>query len=155
MKAVSPQQFLAVVGRMSHVSWFTGEPVSAHDPDETGDWNGFMQNSARFYAIPEAQALYREAIRTVVTRTNTINGKRYVDDPTVMSWQLANEPRPGSDAEGQSNIDVFKQWVNDTAGFIRALAPKQLVSTGSEGLWDRCAATAHLSRPTTRPTWIT
>ena len=122
-------------GMSQYVSWFTGEPVSAHDPDETGDWNGFMQNSARFYAIEEAQSLYREAIRTVITRTNTINGKRYVDDPTVMSWQLANEPRPGSDAQGQANIDVFKQWVNETAGFIRQLAPRQLVSTGSEGSW--------------------
>ena len=122
-------------GMSQYVSWFTGEPVSAHDPDETGDWNGFMQNSARFYAIPEAQALYREAIRTVITRTNTINGKRYIDDPTVMSWQLANEPRPGSDADGHPNFPVFKQWVHDTAGYIRGLAPKQLVSTGSEGAW--------------------
>src|SRR5690606_25099585 len=43
-------------GMSQYVSWFTGEPV--FDPDETGDWNGFMQNSARFYAMPEAQAAY-------------------------------------------------------------------------------------------------
>jgi mannan endo-1,4-beta-mannosidase len=122
-------------GMSQYVSWFTGEPVSAHDPDQTGDWNGFMLNSARFYAIAEAQALYREAIRTVVTRTNTVNGKRYVDDPTVMSWQLANEPRPGSDSEGHDNFPAFKQWIHETAGYIRVLAPKQLVSTGSEGAW--------------------
>lgn len=122
-------------GMSQYVSWFTGEPVSAHDPDQTGDWNGFMQNSARFYAIADAQKLYRDAIRTVITRTNTVNGKTYVDDPTVMSWQLANEPRPGSDADGHPNFPVFKQWVHDTAGYIRSLAPKQLVSTGSEGGW--------------------
>jgi len=122
-------------GMSQYVSWFTGEPVSAHDPDETGDWNGFMQNSARFYAIPEAQALYRDAIRTVITRRNTVNGKAYVDDPTVMSWQLANEPRPGSDRDGHANFPVYRKWVDDTAGYIRGLAPKQLVSTGSEGSW--------------------
>ena len=121
-------------GMSQYVSWFTGEPVSAHDPDQTGDWNGFMQNSARFYAIPEAQKLYRDAIRTVVTRTNSVNGRRYVDDPTVMSWQLANEPRPGSDPDGDPNFPVYRQWVHDTAGYIRGLAPKQLVSTGSEGM---------------------
>ena len=91
-------------GMSQYVSWFTGEPVSAHDPDETGDWNGFMQNSARFYAIPEAQALYRDAIATVIGRTNGVNGRRYVDDATVMSWQRANEPRPGSDARGAPNF---------------------------------------------------
>jgi mannan endo-1,4-beta-mannosidase len=122
-------------GMSQYVSWFTGEPVSTHDPDETGDWNGFMLNSARFYAIGEAQALYREAIRTVITRTNTINGRRYVDDPTVMSWQLANEPRPGSDTEGHDTFPVFRQWIHETAGYIRGLAPNQLVSTGSEGAW--------------------
>jgi len=118
-------------GMSQYVSWATGEPVS--DPDQTGDWNGFMQNSARFYAIPEAQAWYREAIRTVVGRTNTISGVAYVDDPTVMSWQLANEPRPGSDPDGHANSADYVRWIDETAGFIRGLAPRQLVSTGSEG----------------------
>lgn len=118
-------------GMSQYVSWFTGEPV--FDPDETGDWNGFMQNSARFYAMPEAQAAYRDAIRTVVTRRNSINGLAYVDDPTVMSWQLANEPRPGSDAGGVASFQAYRAWLDDTARFIRQLAPKQLVSTGSEG----------------------
>lgn len=120
-------------GMSQYVAWATGGSVSEHDPDLTGDWNGFMQNSARFYAIPEAQAWYRDAIRTVIGRTNSINGVAYVDDPTVMSWQLANEPRPGSDQDGHPNFPAYKLWIHDTAGFIRGLAPKQLVSTGSEG----------------------
>ena len=120
-------------GMSQYVAWATGGTVAAHDPDRTGDWNGFMQNSARFYAIPQAQAWYRDAIRTVITRRNSVNGIAYVDDPTVMSWQLANEPRPGSDAEGAPNFQAYRQWVHDTAGFIRQLAPRQLVSTGSEG----------------------
>ena len=120
-------------GMSQYVAWATGGTVAAHDPDRTGDWNGFMQNSARFYAIPQAQAWYRDAIRTVITRRNTVNGIAYVDDPTVMSWQLANEPRPGSNAGGAPNFQVYRQWVHDTAGFIRQLAPRQLVSTGSEG----------------------
>ena len=55
------------------------------------------------------------------------------DDPTIMSWQLANEPRPGSDANARPHFDVFVKWVDETAGFIKSLAPKQLVSTGNEG----------------------
>lgn len=118
-------------GMSQYVSWFTGEPVS--DPDATGDWNGFMQNSARFYRIPEAQALYRDVIETIVTRRNGITGVRYNEDPTVMSWQLANEPRPGSEEGGFAHFQAFRDWIDETAGFIRSLAPRQLVSTGNEG----------------------
>jgi len=50
-----------------------------------------------------------------------------------MSWQLANEPRPGSDANAKPHFDAFTQWIDETSGFIKKLAPKQLVSTGNEG----------------------
>ena len=92
-----------------------------------------MQNSARFYALPQAQVWYRDAIRTVINRRNGINGVAYVDDPTVMSWQLANEPRPGSDRDGRPNFPAYMKWIDETAGYIHGLAPRQLVSTGSEG----------------------
>lgn len=118
-------------GMSQYVSWFTGEPVV--DPDVTGDWNTFMENSASFYRMPEAQALYRDVIETIVTRTNSFTGVPYNQDPTVMSWQLANEPRPGSDAHGMPYFKYFNQWVHDTAGYIKSLASHQLVSTGNEG----------------------
>ena len=118
-------------GMSQYVSWATGEPLS--DPDVSGDWNGFMQNSARFYALPQAQAWYRDAIRTVIGRTNSISGRAYVDDPTIMSWQLANEPRPGSGKDGHANIAAYDAWIDGTAAFIKTLAPQQLVSTGNEG----------------------
>lgn len=118
-------------GMSQYVTWFTGAP--AIDPDVSGDWNGFMDNSAKFYAIEAAQAAYRDVIRTLVNRKNTITGMLYREDPTIMSWQLANEPRPGSDANGRANAEVFKRWIDDTAKFIGNLAPRQLVSTGNEG----------------------
>ena len=118
-------------GMSQYVAWATGEPLSV--PDKTGDWNGFMQHSARFYALPKAQAIYRDAIRTVIGRTNRISGVAYVDDPTVMSWQLANEPRPGSQDGGRANIAAYDTWIDETSGYIKGLAPRQLVSTGSEG----------------------
>lgn len=118
-------------GMSQYVAWLSGEPVM--DPDKTGEWNAFMQNSARFYRMPEAQEWYRDVIKTLVTRTNSINGRRYNEDPTVMSWQLANEPRPGSDADGRPYFDHFKNWIHETAKYIDSLAPKQLVSTGNEG----------------------
>lgn len=118
-------------GMSQYVAWFTDTPVL--DPDVTGEWNAFMENSARFYRIEEAQQLYREVIRKLINRTNTVTGIPYHSDPTIMSWQLANEPRPGSDAHGRPFYPQFETWIHETAGYIKSLAPRQLVSTGNEG----------------------
>ncbi|MCR6651182.1 MAG: cellulase family glycosylhydrolase [Cellvibrionaceae bacterium] len=118
-------------GMGQYMSWVNGAPPI--DPDVTGDWNGFMQNAAAFYRSEKAQDWYHQVIRALVTRTNTVTGKVYVDDPTIMSWQLANEPRLGSDQGGRSFYPQFKTWVEQTARFIKSLDSNHLVSTGSEG----------------------
>lgn len=118
-------------GMSQYLSWITGQP--AFDPDLTGDWNGFMQNSAKFYRNDKAQVWYRDLIKAIISRVNTINGKAYVDDPTIMSWQLANEPRPGSDSDGRPFFAHYKDWIAATAKYIKSLDSNHLVSTGSEG----------------------
>ena len=51
-----------------------------------------------------------------------------------MSWQLANEPRPGSDANASPHFDVFVEVDRRDRGLHQdAGAAKQLVSTGNEG----------------------
>ncbi len=118
-------------GMSQFVAWFNGKPVL--DPDVTGKWDAFMENSASFYREPRAQQVFRRVIEQIITRRNTVTGRDYRDDPTIMSWQLANEPRPGSDATDRANFAPFVAWIEQTAAFIGALAPKQLVSTGNEG----------------------
>jgi mannan endo-1,4-beta-mannosidase len=119
-------------GMSQYVSWFSGKPPL--DPDVTGDWNGFMDTSARFYGIEPAQEAFRGVIKTLVTRKNSITGVSYREDPTIMSWQLANEPRPGSDAHAdEASAQRFIEWIDSTAKYIGDLAPQQLVSTGNEG----------------------
>ena len=121
-------------GMAQYLNWTTGETVI--DPDLTGDWPGFMAQSARFYGNEQANQLYREYITALVNRVNTISGTRYIDDPTIMSWQLANEPRPAPDAaENETHAKEYVQWVHETAGFIHSLDPNHLVSTGSEGIY--------------------
>ena len=66
------------------------------DPDVTGNWNTFIDNSASFYRDAKAQEAFRFAVKQLITRKNSVNGRLYNEDPTIMSWQLANEPRPGS-----------------------------------------------------------
>ena len=68
-------------------------------------------------------------VKDVITRTNRYTGVRYADDPTIMSWQIGNEPW----AFGEDNKEAFAEWIESAAAFIDSLAPNQLVSTGSEG----------------------
>ncbi len=120
-------------GMAQYVSWLEGEPVP--NPFlEAYSWDEFMGFSARFYTHPEANAAYRRYIEMLVNRENVFTGLRYRDDPTIMAWQLGNEPRPGRGESGMRNFGVFTQWVGETADFIRSLDPNHLISTGNEGL---------------------
>jgi len=118
-------------GMSQYMAWINGKPVM--DPDVTGDWNAFMDNSASFYREPKAQQAFRQVVDKLLRRRNSVNGRAYNNDSTIMSWQLANEPRPGSDANASPHFDVFIKWIDETAGYIKTRAPKQLVSTGNEG----------------------
>jgi mannan endo-1,4-beta-mannosidase len=95
--------------------------------------------------------MYHDYVRALVTRRNSVTGTRYIDDPAIMSWQLANEPRPGgSDIVGLRQLPAYLAWIAETARLIKSLDPNHLVSTGSEGSQgclgrDDCAAQAHRS----------
>jgi mannan endo-1,4-beta-mannosidase len=117
-------------GMTSYVSWSTGK--QAADPDVSGDWDTYIETSASFYRDAKANEAFRAAVKQLVTRRNSISARAYNQDPTIMSWQLANEPRPGVDGNSK-HFDAFTKWIDGTAGFIKTLAPKQLVSTGNEG----------------------
>ena len=119
-------------GMVVYNVWSGKEAV---DPsDTTKGWGAFMEFSATFYANQKADSLYREYVRRIVTRTNSVTGRPYIQDPTIMSWQLANEPRPGwRGPVAEKNLPAFNRWIDQTALFIHSLDTNHLVSTGSEG----------------------
>ncbi len=120
-------------GGMSQYNVWTGEkPV---DPEDTTQgWSAFMDFSATFYKNQKAMDMYRSYVGIIVKRKNTVNGRLYSEDPSIMSWQLANEPRPGRDGEpGKDNLSVFYRWIDETAAYIHSLDTNHLVNAGSEG----------------------
>jgi mannan endo-1,4-beta-mannosidase len=119
-------------GMTQYLNWFTGSP--AHDPNASRDYERFMAENARFYTNARAQGEYRQVIARIVNRVNSVTGKSYRDDPGIMSWQLANEPRPGNSKATPSEKAAYIKWIADTAHYIRSLDAAHMVSTGSEGL---------------------
>ena len=137
-------------GMMTYLLWTNGgRYLDMNDPAHP--WPAFPDFNAAFYSSAEAQALYRDHVRAVVGRTNGVTGVRYADDPAILAWQLANEPRPGgSVAVALPNLPAFHGWIADTARLIKTLDPNHMVSTGSEGLKgcierEACVLDAHAS----------
>ena len=96
-------------------------------------WPEYMEFVSKFMTCDKAKELYADHVRNVVTRTNTVTGKPYIEDPAIFSWQIGNEPRCfRQDAEGQQ---AFADWLWEAAALIKSLDPNHMVSTGSEGSW--------------------
>lgn len=75
--------------------------------------------SADFYTSPAAIAAYQQYVDVILSRTNALTGVKYVDDPTVLAWELGNE------LEGMT-LD----WINAQVDFISERAPQQLIAAG-------------------------
>jgi mannan endo-1,4-beta-mannosidase len=114
-------------GFAQYHNWFSDEPIPYPPPAEGGNWFTYARYSSRFYKNKAAMRAFEDHIRYLLTRTNSITGIPYRDDPTIMSWQLANEPR------GILRPRAYRRWIRKTAALIRSLDPNHLISIGSEG----------------------
>lgn len=94
-------------------------------------WPAYMEYVKQFPQSDSAKALFANHVNYIVSRTNRYNQIKYVDDPTIMSWQVGNEPRAFSD----ENKEPFARWMADVAAQIKSLDPNHMVSSGSEGSW--------------------
>ncbi len=94
-------------------------------------WPAYNNYVKQFHQSDSAKVLFANYVKDIVTRTNRYNKIKYVDDPTLMSWQIGNEPRAFSD----ENKEAFARWMTDVAAQIKSLDPNHLVSSGSEGAW--------------------
>ena len=94
-------------------------------------YNAYVDYVKAFSTDKKAQILYLNFVKSIVTRTNTITGKSYAEDPAIMSWQLCNEPRPFS--RDKAEQQGFYNWVVKTASCIKQWDKNHLVSLGSEG----------------------
>ena len=119
-------------GMMNRLAWATGEWTDMNDPAQP--WPAFPDAASKFYSNDQAKAGYYDWVRTVVSRVNSVTGVPYAEDPAIMAWQHANEPRPGGSAEGiEAALPHYYEWIDTTAALIRELDPNHLVSLGHEG----------------------
>jgi mannan endo-1,4-beta-mannosidase len=74
-----------------------------------------------FYRSPALRLAYRDWVRTILTRRNTVTGRLYPDEPAIMAWELMNEAR-----------EMPLDWVSEMAAFAKGLDPNHLLAVGDE-----------------------
>lgn len=114
-------------GFQQYLTW------SGQVPDELKTrkltWDEQRDVVSKFYACGPCKESYNRQVNLILDRVNRYSKRKYTEDPAVMAWELANEPRPMR----PSAAEAYRRWVADVAAMIKAKAKKQLVTVGHEG----------------------
>ncbi len=137
LNALKEREMMAVVvlnnfwmwsgGMPQYVSWTEGSEIPLPDIENGGTWDPFINYSLKFFENNHAQKMYLRHLKKIVNRKNSISGIKYKNDPTILSWQLANEPR------GYSKQDEYREWIRKTSKFLDKKDRKHMISLGAEG----------------------
>ncbi len=92
-------------------------------------YQDYTKYVSQFYTCDACMADLNQHIKFILNRKNTVSGLLYKNDPAVMAWELANEPRPMR----SSSIDAYRKWIAATSAYIKTIDQNHLVTTGSEG----------------------
>lgn len=104
-----------------------------------------LENPEDFFTNEECKKTYKEYIAHTLTRVNKYNGLAYNEDPTVMTWEVMNEPRDQKDKSGAT----VTAWVKEMSEYIKSLAPNQLCAVGDEGFMKLDGFTPYLGEGST------
>ena len=96
--------------------------------------NYIVERHSLFYTDEGARKIYRDYVSTLVNRTNVYNGKVYRDDPTILAWNLINEPRCETWLVWDCG-DKLQSWIESESAFVKELDPNHMVTVGEEGFW--------------------
>ncbi|KAL7094354.1 hypothetical protein ACP275_11G098100 [Erythranthe tilingii] len=95
------------------------------------DQGHYLNNDDDFFTNPIVKQYYKNHVKAVLTRINSITGVAYKDDPTIFAWELMNEPRCQSDLSGKA----IQDWVAEMSAYVKSIDTKHLVEVGMEGFY--------------------
>jgi mannan endo-1,4-beta-mannosidase len=137
LNEMSKRDMTAVIFFSNNWEWSGGfqqyliwnDVISSQWLEKKPTWDELRDSVAKFYSCKACIDDYNKQVRLVVSRRNSVTNKKYVDDTTIMAWELANEPRPMRPATNED----YKKWIRDTSNLIRSLDNRHLITTGHEG----------------------
>ncbi|KAJ8749371.1 hypothetical protein K2173_018860 [Erythroxylum novogranatense] len=106
-------------GKTQYVKWAWEEGI------------GLSSSNDSFFFDPSIKRYFKNYIKTMLTRRNTITGFEYRNDPTIFAWELINEPRCMSDPSG----DTLQDWIVEMSAFVKSIDKNHLLTVGLEGFY--------------------
>lgn len=85
----------------------------------------------QFYTDTSIQGRYKDYVTAIILRKNSLTGLVYRDDPTILAWDIANEPSNPGDDSG----DILQSWLELASSYVKSIDSNHLVYTGLSGLF--------------------
>jgi mannan endo-1,4-beta-mannosidase len=87
------------------------------------------QTHDEFYTDQTIRKFFEQYLQAVVSR--------FVDNPLLLGWELANDPRCSSSLASSPTCttETITQWHADIAQFIRSIDPNHLITSGNQGFF--------------------
>uniref|UniRef100_A0A0D3E2P4 mannan endo-1,4-beta-mannosidase n=1 Tax=Brassica oleracea var. oleracea TaxID=109376 RepID=A0A0D3E2P4_BRAOL len=122
--------YVSFGGKKQYVDWARsqGRPVSSEDD---------------FFTDSLVKDFYKNHIKAVLNRFNTFTKFQYKDDPTIMAWELMNEPRCPSDPTGRT----IQAWITEMAAHVKSLDSNHLLEAGLEGFYGQSSPQSKTLNP--------
>lgn len=115
-------------GMAQYLEW-NGKGKLPNPNIKPNTWPQFMDYVKQFHSCEPCMKAFEDHIKFILGRTNNYTKKKYTEDPAIMAWQIANEPRIFT----ADNEVAFTKWLNSVVDLIDNLDKNHLISTGSEG----------------------
>ncbi|MFA6756014.1 MAG: cellulase family glycosylhydrolase [Bacilli bacterium] len=98
----------------------------------------YSPDLSKFYEDSFCKETFKNYMNYFVNRVNTVNGVTYKDDPTIMGFELMNEPRnPGKD------VSIVTNWANEMTTYLRSIDSNHLIALGDEGYFSNRESDAY------------
>lgn len=135
------QQFGKTISGVENQKWITGAGDRKYRMYVTENLT-----HDEFYTNSTIKGWFKYYIQSILNRFNVYTQTLYKDDPTIMMWELANEPRSSDQTGG-----IVYNWIQEIAEYLKFIDNNHLLGTGEEGM---DITTAPYSNASKFPTWM-
>ncbi|KAJ3262893.1 hypothetical protein HK104_006729, partial [Borealophlyctis nickersoniae] len=129
--ALAAQKGVKLIIPLINNNWLQSDGSTDPNQDYFGNWGDFAnlcvgdRSWEAFFENQDVRAAFKDYIKFFLTRRNTVNGKLYADDTTILALETGNELGAWVDRRPPG------EWTVEIAQHIKSLAPNVLVMDGT------------------------